>query len=183
VKTRYTSGTVSTWGRFSQAYGRFEARMKVPAATVKGLHEAFWLWPDYPAKYGSMSGEIDIAEIYSRLNDRAIPFIHYTSLSPDPDITNNHCMIDRVGDFHTYAAEWTPHEIKILYDGKICLVDVWRSLPLIKPAPFDRPFIVALTQALGQAGNALDPATNNAFVPGTTPLPATTEVDYVRVWR
>jgi hypothetical protein len=46
---------------------------------------------------------------------------------------------------------------------------------LVKPQPFDQPFFVALTQALGQNGNAFDP--------NTTPLPATTQVDHVRVWR
>jgi hypothetical protein len=34
---------------------------------------------------------------------------------------------------------------------------------------------IALTQELGIGGNAFNPA--------STPLPATTEVDYVRVWR
>jgi hypothetical protein len=40
---------------------------------------------------------------------------------------------------------------------------------------FDQPFMVALTQALGVGDNAFDPS--------TTPLPATTEVDRVRVWK
>ena len=43
----------------------------------------------------------------------------------------------------------------------------------VKPAPFDQPFIVALTQALGVGANAVTAA---------TPLPATTQIDYVRVW-
>jgi hypothetical protein len=43
------------------------------------------------------------------------------------------------------------------------------------PAPFDQPFFILLTQALGVGTNQFDPA--------TTPLPATTSVDYVRVWK
>ena len=39
---------VTTYNRFSQAYGRFEIRAKFPAATVQGLQSAFWLWPDNP---------------------------------------------------------------------------------------------------------------------------------------
>ena len=35
--------------------------------------------------------------------------------------------------------------------------------------------MVALTQALGIGSNAFDPA--------TTPLPATTQIDYVHVWK
>ena len=40
---------------------------------------------------------------------------------------------------------------------------------------FDWPSFVALTQALGVGTNAFDPA--------TTPVPATTQVDYVHVWE
>jgi hypothetical protein len=59
--TRYTSGEVLTYGKFSQAYGRFEISAKFPSTTVKGLQEALWLWPDDPRRYGSWpwSGEID----------------------------------------------------------------------------------------------------------------------------
>ena len=64
----------------------------------------------------------------------------------------------------------------MVFDGQTCLVDSWDPAdPLVKPQPFDQPFMVALTQFLGVQGNAFDPA--------TTPLPATTNVDYVRVWK
>jgi hypothetical protein len=43
------------------------------------------------------------------------------------------------------------------------------------PAPFNQPFFVALTQALGVGSNAYNPA--------LTPLPATTTIDYMRVWK
>ena len=42
----YTAGGVNTYHRFSQAFGRFEARFKVTATDQPGLQEAFWLWPD-----------------------------------------------------------------------------------------------------------------------------------------
>jgi hypothetical protein len=48
-------------------------------------------------------------------------------------------------------------------------------LPLTSPQPFDKPFFIALTQALGLY-------TNN-YTPGVTQLPATTLVDYVRAWK
>jgi beta-glucanase (GH16 family) len=177
----YTAGLISTYGgRFSQAYGRFEVRMKVPGTNVPGLQEAFWLWPDNPFLYGlwPLSGEIDVAEMYSNYNDRAIPFIHYNPAAVDLNVTNNYCLIPNLGAFHTYAVEWTTETIKIIYDGQTCLVDNWNPAgPLVKPAPFDRPFIIALDQSFGVA------ATGNALDPARTPLPATTEVDYVRVWR
>jgi beta-glucanase (GH16 family) len=176
--TEYTSGMVSTWGRFSQAYGRFEVRAKVWSARVQGLHSAFWLWPQDSSRYGEWptSGEIDIAELYSAYPDRAVPYIHYTSATPDPMATNTSCMIKNLAAFHTYAVEWTRRRIKVIYDGKTCLTNRWNpASPLARPQPFDHPFIVALTQALGVGDNAFDPA--------ATPLPATTVVDYVRVWK
>ncbi len=175
--TQYTSASVSTFQRFSQTYGRFEVRARFPEATVRGLQSAIWLWPDNANKYGPwpMSGEIDIAEWYSQYYDRVIPYIHYVPWGSDPNATNNYCMVDQAWGYHTYVAEWTTQAITILYDGKVCIVDKWNPmLPLMKPQPFDHPFMVALTQALGQTTNTLDPA---------TPLPATTEVDYVRVWK
>jgi beta-glucanase (GH16 family) len=176
--SQYTSGMVMTAGLFSQTYGRFEVRAKLPAAKVKGLQESFWLWPDNPYKYGTAwprSGEIDIAEIYHLYPDRAIPYVHYVPGVADPNVTNNYCLIDDVTKFHTYTAEWTPTTITIKYDGVTCLVDTLvAAAPLLVGQPFDQPFMVALTQALGIGSNAFD---------ANTPLPATTQVDYVRIWK
>ena len=170
-QTRYTSGMVSTYGRFAQTYGRFEIRAKFPAAQVAGLQSALWLWPVDPYKYGAWpaSGEIDIAEFYSQYADRVIPFLHYNSAADDTTVTNNYCMISNASAFHSYVAEWTPTAITIKYDGQTCV-----SHTLSGSNPFDQPFMVALTQALGQGSNA---------VTDSTPLPATTAVDYVRVWK
>ena len=177
--TQYTSGMVSTYGLFSQAYGRFEVRAKLPPTAIAGLQESFWLWPANASRYGtawSASGEIDFAEIYSLYPDRAIPYIHYNAAAPDPNVTDDYCLITDIAQFHTYAIEWTPSTITIIYDGKTCLVDSWNpAAPLTKPQPFDQPFLVVLTQALGIG--------TNAFSPSSTPLPATTQVDYVRVWK
>jgi beta-glucanase (GH16 family) len=176
--TPYTSGMVTTLGRFSQAYGRFEVRARILGATSKGLQSALWLWPVNPARYGAYpaSGEIDFAEMYSNLRGRAIPYIHYNPAVSDPNVTNINCMISDITAYHTYAVEWTATSIKIIYDGTTCLTDYWLpALPLHKPQPFDQPFLIALTQAIGVGNNALDP--------NKTPFPATTDIDYVRVWK
>lgn len=177
--TQYTGGMVTTWERFSQTYGRFEVRARMPDVTVPGVHSAIWLWPQDPAKRGGkpMSGEIDIAEYYSAHPDRLIPYIHYIEAAPDPGVTNNECLVADPSAWHTYLLEWTPQKLTISYDGKICLVDSWNPAPpLTKPAPFDQPFIVSLTQSLGV------PTTTNQF-DAATPLPATMQVDRVRVWK
>jgi beta-glucanase (GH16 family) len=177
--TTYTAGSVSTAGRFSQTYGRFEVRAKITPVVVQGLQTAFWLWPVDSARYGSVfpaSGEIDIAEMFSRYPDRVIPYIHYNPAAPDPDMTNNYCFVSSLGDFHDYVVEWTESSIKVIYDGWTCLNDHWNpAAPLSHPQPFDQPFFINLTQGFGVLGNSFD-----VF---QTPLPASTDVDYVRVWK
>jgi beta-glucanase (GH16 family) len=175
--SQYTSGEVLTAGKFGQTYGRFEVRASFPATTVAGLQEALWLWPNDPLKYGAWptSGEIDIAESYSLYADRAIPYVHYYPADYDPNVTNNYCLINNINALHSYVVEWTTSTITISYDGKTCISDTWNpASPLVKPQPFNEPFMVALTQGLGVGANKFDP--------NTTPLPATTQVDYVRVW-
>jgi beta-glucanase (GH16 family) len=174
--TQYTSGMVSTYQRFTQTDGLFEVRAKISGAAAQGLQSSFWLYPAQPT-YGSwpMSGEIDIAELFSEYPTLAIPFVHYNNSSADPQATNDHCAISDPSQFHTYAVQWTSQSLSFLYDGQTCLVDHWSSAsPLIDPAPFNEPFYVCLTQALGIG--------TNEFLPGSTPLPATTSVDWVRVW-
>lgn len=179
VMMQYTSGMVTTaQGRFSQTYGRFEVRAKFPPAQVRGLQASLWMWPVNSSKYGPYpaSGELDIAETYSQYPDRAIPYIHYDSALANPNVTNTSCMISNLGAFHTYTLEWTSSFMVISYDGVPCLVHQWDpAAPLSSPQPFDQPFFFALTQALGVGTNAFDPS--------RTPLPATTEIDYVRAWE
>jgi beta-glucanase (GH16 family) len=181
--TQYTSGYVTTFQRFSQTYGRFEVVAKVPPATVPGLQSSFWLFPVNESGYGPWpsSGEIDIAESYSEYPNRAIPYVHYSfdplTISPWTNtnvVTNQDCVIDQE-KFNDYVLEWTPTTMTLIFNGQTCLVDRWvPSSPLHSPEPFDRPFFVNLTQALGINSNVFDPA--------ATPLPATTEVKCVRVW-
>jgi beta-glucanase (GH16 family) len=175
--TQFTAGSVMSFGKFSQTYGRVEVRAKFPASTVAGLQETLWLWPDNATKFGTwpLSGEIDFAEIYSLYNDRSIPYVHYIPSVLDMHVTNNYCVIGNLNDFHHYAMEWTPTSIKVMYDGKTCIDDPWlAAAPLTGRQPFDQPFFIALTQALGVGANAYK---------ATTPLPAYTTIDYVRAWQ
>lgn len=61
VRREYTSARLSTAGRFSQKYGIFEARIKLPAG--HGFWPAFWLVGDNEKIVGWPGcGEIDIME-------------------------------------------------------------------------------------------------------------------------
>lgn len=176
--TQYTSGSVSTRGKFSQAYGRYEFRAKFPDAKVSGSHSALWLYP-YSQTYGGWpaSGEVDVAEYYTRYPDRAIPYIHYNvdGANSSP-VTNTSCKIADPWNFHTYVMEWTTTTILISYDGATCLEHkIDAASPLTGAAPFDKPFVLYLSQVLGSG--------SNAFSADSTPLPLTTEIDWVRVWK
>jgi beta-glucanase (GH16 family) len=168
--TRWSSGMVMTYGKWSQTYGRFEIRAKMPTGKSRGLQTALWMWPVDPFKHGPWpaSGEIDIAEWYSNRPGYVVPYIHYLA-GEAQGATETGCAVDRVEDWHTYALEWSPQTLTILYDGVRCL-------SITPPLhPFHQPFTIALTQALG--------VKNNVFDAATTPIPATTEIDYVRAWR
>jgi beta-glucanase (GH16 family) len=197
--TPYTAASVTTATKFSQRYGRFEVRAKLPNATISGVQFSFWLWPELMeygpnegvnGVYTPRSGEIDIMEWYSSQATLGIPTMHYVGddapgLKPDfqqdgttaNDVTKWDCAIADVTQWHTYTLEWTPTAIKTFHDGQPCLnLTTWNPTNGIsKPAPFDKAFNINLTQALG--ADALNPVT------ASTPLPATTMIDYVYVWK
>jgi hypothetical protein len=89
-------------------------------------------------------------------------------------VTAYNCQIS-VGQYNDYAVVWSPGKFTITVNGQNCLTDNYVPDNVASPAPFNQPFFIALTQALGVG--------SNAYNPYTTPLPATTSIDYVRVWK
>jgi beta-glucanase (GH16 family) len=172
-KTQWTSGSVSTYNLFSQAFGRFEFRATFPDSRKAGQQSSLWMWPT-TNKYGPWpySGEIDVAEWYGKYWDRAIPFLHYGGQYTDPDATNNYCLL-QVGVPHTFLLEWSATGITISYDGKVCLHNTRWFTGVYGTAPFDQPFMLALSQLLGTG--------DNKPVIGS-PTTSAMKVDYVRVW-
>ena len=171
--TRYLAGMVSTYHLFSQQYGRFEARTRTTAASYPGLQEAFWLWPDdrvTSAFTWPDAGEIDVSETYSVHPDLSIPFLHYSADAggSQPGVNTAWDCTALRGQWNTYAVEWSPTRVEIFVNGRSCLVNTSGD------QAFQKPYIVALTEGLGGVGNDYD---------GRAPLPATMNVDYVRVWK
>ncbi len=171
--TNYVSGGVMTHRLFSQQYGRFEARIKNTATSFPGLQEAFWLWPDdrvASTETWPTSGEIDISETYSSYPELSIPFLHYSAdaYGSQPGINTAYTCTASRGVWNVYTLEWTASRIQILVNGTVCLTNTSGD-----PA-FMKPYIMALTQGMGAAGNVYD---------GRAPMPATMSVDYVKVWK
>ncbi|MFL6157084.1 MAG: family 16 glycosylhydrolase, partial [Marmoricola sp.] len=180
--SKYAYGQVMHYQTFSQTYGKYEVRAKVPDLSDPGAQETFWLWPTKNS-YGSWpaSGEIDFAELYSRYADTDKPYIHYypgtTQSGTNKNVTTARCPIN-VGEFNTYGLEWRAGQLKILLNGEVCMIDDYSSaLAALHGAssPFDKPFFLALTQAMGTTGNLYD----TALVPDKV----TTQIDYVRIWK
>lgn len=171
--TQYLGADISTWGKFSQTYGRFEARLRFPGFEGAGYHGGFWGNPQQ-LLYGAWpaSGEIDIAEWWSVAPERVFPSLHYTGRTRED--TGWSCVMTNPEAFHTYAVEWTRDRMSFIYDGRTCFTRSWAPTTLTAPAPFDKPFYLSLT--FGE-GWPLGPATSS------TPFPATMVVDYVKAWQ
>jgi len=180
----FTSGKVHTRDKQSFLYGRIEARAKIP--TGGGMWPAFWMMPQDDAYGGwAASGEIDIMESANSTNwiDGTIhyggswPANQYSGGSYNPGGTN---FSD---DFHVYAIEWEPEEIRWYVDGVLYSTKyswLWYSdgAPGNPLAPFDQDFYLILNAAIGGTYTG-------CTYPGciTADLPQEFLIDYVRVYQ
>jgi beta-glucanase (GH16 family) len=170
--------------QYAQEYGYFEVRSSLPPTNIPGLQETLWLYPKNQSLYGPWpdSGEIDFGEFYSEYPNLDIPYVHYPGSQNDPNATTNTCAIPgttTAGQFHTYGLLWTPTTLTVYYDGVTCITDVYGphvSNPDTAPAPFNQPFFLNFTAALGSANG-------DEYRPNVTPLPATTQIDWARTWQ
>lgn len=195
----YTSARLKTRGKdgrplFNQRYGRFEFRAKLP--TGRGVWPALWMMPQEDTYGGwAASGEIDVTEARGQEPNKVLGTLHFGSRWP----ANVHRSKDYVlpeggtiADFHVYALEWEPGEIRWSVDGRESAAqsfwwsssraDGGRGIKPAKepdlnawPAPFDRPFYLIMNVAVG--GKFLGPPDQ------TTAFPAEMLVDYVRVYE
>lgn len=173
---QYTSARIRTQGKRDFRYGRFEARMKMPAG--QGMWPAFWMLPTN-SPYGgwAASGEIDIIESIN-LAAAAYGTIHFGGQWPNNTLNGGTRQMNLSNDFHVFATEWEPDEIRWYVDGvryhRVTSADWFSSAaPGNVRAPFDTPFHLLLNLAVG--GNF--PGNPDA----STTFPAALQVDYVRV--
>ncbi|SDY04397.1 Carbohydrate binding domain-containing protein [Evansella caseinilytica] len=174
----YTSGKITTDGLFSQAYGKFEARIKLPAG--QGYWPAFWMMPQDDVYGGwAASGEIDIMENRGSEQNSVGAAIHYGGPWPR-NIHAGGTYVFPAGqsttDFQVYSLEWEPGEIRWYVNGNLYTkITDWYSENGEYPAPFDQPFYLILNLAVGgwYGGNPDD----------TTIFPGQMVVDYVRVYE
>ncbi len=164
AKRDYRSGMMTTTGKFSQTYGRFEVRCKVPKG--RGLWPAFWLLPEPPA----WPPEIDVLEILCHEPDN-IHFAHHWADPANPGGKNlsqsgEFKGVDFSEGFHTAAVEWEPGEIRWYVDGTLR----HRSTEQVP----DGPMFLLLNLAVGGWAEAPTPE---------TVFPAEFQIDYVKAWK
>lgn len=157
----YTSGMVSSYGKFSQKYGRFELRARFPKG--KGLWPAFWLLPVTK----NWTYEIDILEILGH-DLKTVYFTNHWRNESGKVVNAQGVLrgIDLSADFHTYTLDWTEKALIWSVDG----VERHRTTEHVP----QEPMYVLANLAVG--GNW------PGFPDGSTPFPSSMELDYIRVY-
>lgn len=175
---RYTSARIRTANMPHSGewtFGRFEARIKIPEGD--GVWPAFWMLPTDPDVQWPASGEIDIMEATGQAARIAFGTIHYGDSPSASRFTNQH-VLSQPGswsdDFHTYAVEWSPKQLRWYVDDFIYAVKTPQDLGNEKWWTFDNyPYHILLNLAVGGIlGGAVD---DDIF-------PIDMQVDYVRVY-
>nr|WP_134731316.1 glycoside hydrolase family 16 protein [Amycolatopsis nivea] len=164
---QYTSARLNTSGKFSQAYGHMEVRMKLPRG--QGMWPAFWMlgggqWPD--------DGEIDVMENIGKEPNTVHGTIHGPGYSGAGGIGAAFNGPNFSDDFHTYAVDWSPNKIVWLVDGQAYQTRTPADLNG-KKWVYDHPFFLILNLAVGGDWPG-DPD-------GSTQFPQQLVVDYVHV--
>jgi beta-glucanase (GH16 family) len=177
VTRDYTSARLKTQGLFSQAYGRFEARIKIPGG--QGMWPAFWMLGNSIRPLGwPTCGEIDIMEnigkepgtVHGSMHGPSTS-VHTSDLTAPFRLPAGQNFSD---DFHIYAVEWEPGTVRFYVDTNLYATFSSSQWPAGGQWVFDQPYFVLLNLAVGGdwPGSPDD----------TTVFPKQMLVDYVRVY-
>jgi len=173
---KYTSARLLTKNRFEIAYGRVEARIKVPRGA--GLWPAFWmLGTDIDQVNWPQTGEIDIMENVGRLPNRVFGTLHGPGYSGGQSYGGTYDLSQSVADaFHTFAVEWQPNKVAWFIDG----IQYFQATPNDaflqgKQWVYNHPFFLLMNVAVG--GNF------GGAVGADTTFPQKMLVDYVRLYQ
>ena len=172
----YTSARLLSKGRFEQAYGRFEARMRLPYG--QGIWPAFWmLGADIDTNPWPRAGEIDIMEYRGQNPDIVIGSVHGPGYSGGEPVS---WFYQLEGDrfdtgFHIFGVEWSPDYVNFYVDDILYNQITPDDIPEGTDWVFDKPFFMLINLAVG--GQFLGPPNEE------TVFPQTLVIDYVRVYQ
>ena len=167
----FTSARMNTASKFSVTYGKIEARMKLPMGA--GLWPAFWMlgadintgvnWPG--------CGEIDIME---HVNADSIIYgtMHWLSAGQEANYGLN--LASSPSEWHVYSVTWNANSIKWYIDNTLYVTGNIAN-DINSTGAFHQPFFIILNLAVG--GDFPNTTVD------TSKLPASLQVDYVRVYQ
>ncbi|MFF9486894.1 lectin [Streptomyces sp. NPDC014676] len=171
---QYTSARLNTATTFTQAYGHFEARIKVPRG--QGMWPAFWMLGDDLGTAGwPNSGEIDIMENVGYEPGVVHGTVHGPGYSGGGGIGAAYTLpggASFADGFHVFAVDWSPEKITWSVDGTTYQTRTPADLGG-KKWVYGHPFFLILNLAVGGDW----PGSPNAG----TAFPQTMTIDYVRV--
>lgn len=171
----YSSTRLHSKGKGDFLYGRFETRAKVPRG--RGTWPAVWMLPSH-WKYGGWpnSGEIDILEHVGY--DQDVVHISTHSKAYHHSINTQKTASTKISaaadEFHLYRVDWTPTYIKGFVDD-VEIFHIKNERTGFEAWPFDQHFHWLINLAIGGNWGGAKGIDDSA-------LPATFEVDYVRVY-
>lgn len=159
-------------------YGYFEARLKLPRG--KGTWPAFWMMPTVWSGWPD-GGEIDIMEHVGCVPTEVSSSIHckeyYHAIGTQKTAAKKIATV--MDEFHVYALEWTEEYIKTYVDGVQLFYynpDNYSAGRNERTWPFNKPFQLKLNLAWGGDWGGMYGVDESC-------LPATYEIDYVRVFQ
>lgn len=156
-------------------YGYFEARLKLPVG--KGTWPAFWMMPK-EGRHWPHCGEIDIMEEVGYDPNVVLSTIHCGAYNhvKGTQKSGKETVPTAQTEFHVYAVEWTEDFIKGYVDGKCYFTFENDHTGNTETWPFDKPFYLKLNLAWGGGWGGAQGIDESC-------LPATYEIDYVRVFQ
>jgi beta-glucanase (GH16 family) len=154
------SGNLRSSTPFSQTYGYFEVRAKLPTAagTTKGMWPAFWLMP----ANGVDDTEYDIFEVLGNAPNTIYQSVHWNTYANNSGYVVN--GPDTSG-WHTYGFQWDSGNIRWYIDGQ---------LTNVAPNRITRAMYPMINLSVGGSWPG-EPNTSTVF-------PASMEVKYLRVY-
>jgi beta-glucanase (GH16 family) len=176
-ESSYAAGFLESYGKWTQRYGYFEARMKLP--TAPGLWPAFWMMPDRGAQTGEQwqrsdtangGMEFDVMEHLDRWGVlRYNIAMHWDGYGKDHKSMGSgtvYVQPDKDG-FITAGLLWLPGKAAFYGNGQV--VAEWEG-ERVCSVPMDMMFTLPMG---GWDNDALD----------DSKLPDDFVIDYVRVWQ
>ena len=162
----YTSGILTTQGTFSQKYGYFEIRAKIPIG--RGVWPAFWMLADD----GGWPPEVDVMEGRGERPGDLVMTTHWRI--PTGRIEScgfDFALPDAATEFHDYGVLW-------MQDRIIYYIDRKPVSDIKVPIGFNDPMYMIVNLAMGSKDFG-----GVGFVDGESPVTVDFEIDRISVYQ